>query len=64
MPKQKTSSTAKKRFILKKSGLIKRAKQGRRHNLSGKTTAQKRGLRQGTYVSKTQEKTIKLLVKS
>jgi len=63
MPKQKTNSAAKKRFIVKKSGLIKRAKQGRRHLLSHKSTSAKRGLRKGAYVSKTQEKKIKLLVK-
>lgn len=63
MPKQKTKGVAKKRFVLKKSGIIKRAKQGRRHLLSHRSSANKRNLRQGGYVSKTQEKTIKLMVK-
>lgn len=63
MPKQKTNSAAKKRFIVKKSGLIKRAKQGRRHLLSHKSSGTKRSLRQGAYVSKSQEKTIRLMVK-
>ena len=39
MPKQKTNSAAKKRFIVKKSGLIKRSQQGRRHILSKKSTS-------------------------
>ena len=42
MPKQKTNSAAKKRFIVKKSGVIKRSKQGRRHILTKKTTGTKR----------------------
>ena len=63
MPKQKTNSAAKKRFIVKKSGAIKRSKQGRRHILTKKTTANKRSLRKSAYVSKTQEKTIRKMVK-
>ncbi len=62
MPKQKTNSAAKKRFIVKKSGVIKRSKQGRRHILTKKTTGTKRNLRKSAYVSKTQSKTIKLRV--
>ena len=62
MPKQKTNSSAKKRFSVKKSGVIKRSQQGRRHILTKKTTKNKRDLRQGTYVDATQAKTIKTLV--
>ena len=62
MPKQKTNSSAKKRFREKPSGAIKRAQQGRRHILTKKTTKNKRDLRQGTYVDATQAKTIKTLV--
>lgn len=62
MPKQKTNSAAKKRFIVKKSGLIKRSKQGRRHILTKKTTGTKRNLRKATYVSSAQSKTIKQMV--
>ena len=62
MPKQKSNSAAKKRFTVLKSGKIKRAKQNKRHILTKKETKRKRGLRKGTYVSKTQEKTIKKLV--
>ena len=63
MPKQKTNSAAEKRFDVKKSGAIKRSKQGRRHILTKKTTANKRNLRKSAYVSKTQEKTIRKMVK-
>ena len=62
MPKQKTNSAAKKRFDVKKSGAIKRGKQGRRHILTKKTTANKRNLRKSAYVSSAQSKTIKKLV--
>ena len=62
MPKQKTNSAAKKRFDVKKSGLIKRSKQGRRHILTKKKTANKRSLRKSAYVSSAQEKTIKKMV--
>lgn len=62
MPKQKTRSTAKKRFTLKKSGVIKRSKQNRRHILTHKSQDRKRGLRKGTYVSKSESKTIKGMI--
>lgn len=62
MPKQKTNSAAKKRFRVKKSGLIKRGQQGRRHILSKKSTSVKRDLRKSAYVSDAQSKTIKQLV--
>ncbi len=62
MPKQKSHSGAKKRFKVLKSGLVKRGKQNRRHILTKKTTKRKRDLRQATYVSKAQEKTIRNMV--
>ena len=37
MPKQKTRSTAKKRFSVKPGGKIKRSQQNRRHILTKKT---------------------------
>jgi len=52
MPKQKTRSSAKKRF--KKVGdgkLIKRAKAYHRHLLTKKSGKTKRQLRKGAYVS-------------
>lgn len=62
MPKMKTNSSAKKRFKLKKSGVIKRNKQNRRHILTKKTPSRKRGLRKATYVSKADAKNIKELI--
>ena len=62
MPKQKSSSAAKKRFVVLKSGKIKRAQQNRRHILAKKETGRKRHLRSTAYVSETQAKTIKKLV--
>ena len=62
MPKQKSNSAAKKRFTVLKSGKVKRAKQNKGHILTKKETGRKRKLRQGAYVSTTQEKTIKKLV--
>ena len=62
MPKMKTNSSAKKRFTVKPSGVIKRGQQGRRHILTKKSTKMKRDLRQGAYVSSNQSKTIKTLV--
>ena len=41
MPKQKTNSTAKKRFKLKKSGVIKRNKMNHRHILTKKSPKRK-----------------------
>ena len=47
MPKQKTNSSAKKRFEVKKSGVIKRNQQGKRHILTKKSSKRKRDLRKG-----------------
>lgn len=58
MPKQKSHSASKKRFSFTATGKIKRMKQGKSHILTKKTTKRKRGLRQGTYVHETQEKTV------
>jgi len=62
MPKQKTRSTAKKRFTLKKSGLIKRGQQHRRHILTKKSPARKLSLRKAAYVSKQDAKNIKEMI--
>ena len=62
MPKQKTRSTAKKRFSIKPSGKIKRSQQNRRHILTKKAPARKMALRQPAYVSKADEKNIKLML--
>ena len=62
MPKQKTNSAAKKRFIVLTSGKVKRGHQNKRHLLSSKETGRKRALRQGAYVEGKQIKTVKSLV--
>ena len=62
MPKQKNSSAAKKRFIVLKSGKVKRGHQNKRHLLSTKETQRKRKLRQGAYVEGKQIKTVKHLI--
>lgn len=62
MPKQKNSSAAKKRFIVLKSGRVKRGHQNKRHLLSTKETQRKRKLRQGAYVEGKQIKTVKHLI--
>ena len=62
MPKQKTNSAAKKRFVVLKSGKVKRAHQHKRHLLTCKETGRKRNARRTAYVFKGQEKTIAKLV--
>ena len=62
MPKMKSHSGAKKRFKLTATGKVKRYSQNKSHILSKKATKRKRRLRTGTYVSSTQEKTIKGLI--
>jgi len=62
MPKQKTSSAAKKRFKMTGAGLIKRAKAYKNHKLNGKTRKTKRNLRHGGYVSTQEAKTIATLI--
>ena len=58
----KSHSGAKKRFKLTATGKVKRYSQNKNHILSKKSTKRKRRLRTGTYVSSTQEKTIKGLI--
>ncbi|HPA36698.1 MAG TPA: 50S ribosomal protein L35 [Chitinophagales bacterium] len=62
MPKQKTNSSAKKRFKLTGSGKIKRACAYKRHILTKKTTKQKRNLTGTTIVRKCDEGNIKRLL--
>ena len=64
MPKQKSNSGAKKRFNLKKSGKIKRAKMNRRHILTKKGKDRKRGLRKATYVSVADERNIREMLQA
>ncbi len=62
MPKMKTNSGAKKRFRTTASGKVKRAHSGKNHILTKKARKRKNNLAQGTYVDKTQEKTVKTLI--
>ena len=64
MPKQKSNSGAKKRFSLKKSGKIKRAKMNRRHILTKRGKDRKRGLRKATYVSVADERNIREMLQA
>ena len=54
MPKMKTRSAAKKRFVKvgKKKSKIKFSRAYRRHLLTKKTAKKKRQLRKGSYISK------------
>ena len=60
MPKMKTNSGAKKRFVLTGSGKIKRKHAFKSHILTKKSTKRKRNLRYFTTVHKADEKNIKL----
>ena len=62
MPKMKTNSGAKKRFKLTGTGRVKRNKAYKRHILTKKTRTQKRKLRKGTTVDKTQEHQIRAML--
>ncbi len=62
MPKMKTHRGAAKRFSLTKSGKVKRAKAYKSHILTKKSSKRKRNLRQGTYISKQEEKNIRELI--
>ena len=62
MPKLKSHSGAKKRFRMKKSGLVKRNKAYLRHILSTKRTKRKRGLGKGTYVFAGEAKTARRML--
>ena len=50
MPKMKTKSSAKKRFVVRPGGSIKRSQAFKRHILTKKTTKNKRHLRGATAV--------------
>lgn len=63
MPKQKTNSSAKKRFSITGTGKIKRKKAYKRHILTKKTTKQKRNLTTSGLVHERDESNIKFLLK-
>ena len=62
MPKMKTHRGAAKRFIVTKSGRIKRSQTNKRHLLNGKTTKRKRSLRKGVYMVEAGEKNMRELL--
>ena len=57
MPKQKTSSSARKRFKVTKSGKVRRNKAYRRHLLAGRSTKRKRKMRRPGFVSQGETRT-------
>jgi large subunit ribosomal protein L35 len=60
MPKLKTNSGAKKRFVVKKSGKVKFRRAGSRHLATfGKAPKQKRGLRGTSHLAASDSKKIK-----
>jgi len=63
MPKQKTNSSAKKRFKITGSGKIKRKHAFKSHILTKKETKQKRNLTHATLVDKADENNIKVLLR-
>ncbi len=64
MPKQKTNSSAKKRFRLTAKGRIRRFKAYKSHNLTKKHPKRKRNLRKGTLIAKADESRIKRLLQA
>ena len=52
MPKMKTKSGAKKRFVVRAGGSVKRSQAFKRHILTKMTTKRKRGLRGCVMVTK------------
>lgn len=62
MPKTKTNSGAKKRFVLTGSGKIKRKQAFKRHILTKKDTSRKRRLTAFSLVDKSDEKNVKLML--
>ncbi|MGL4908493.1 MAG: 50S ribosomal protein L35 [Bacteroidales bacterium] len=62
MPKMKTNSGAKKRFVLTGSGKVKRKHAYLRHILTKKTVKQKRNLSHSALVHPHNEKQIKALL--
>ena len=59
MPKMKTHSGAKKRFIFTKCGKVKHKKMGLRHLLTGMSSNRGRKLRHSAILDKTNMPTIK-----
>ena len=64
MPKMKTKSSAKKRFILTGSGKIKRKHAYKSHILTKKSKKRKRNLTYMAIIDKADEKNIRMLIRS
>lgn len=62
MPKMKTNSGAKKRFVLTGTGKIKRKHAFKRHILTKKTTKQKRNLTHAGLVHTSDENNVKKML--
>lgn len=62
MPKQKTNSSAKKRFKITGGGQIRRNKAFKSHLLTKKATKRKRGLRASVGLDKTNERMVRRLL--
>ena len=62
MPKMKTKSSAKKRFVVRAGGSIKRAQAFKRHILTKKTTKNKRQLRGTTGVHSTNTASVRAMM--
>jgi large subunit ribosomal protein L35 len=62
MPKQKTHSSAKKRFKLTGSGKVKRFQSGKRHNLRKRSTKAKLRLTGSTLVDKADERRVLIML--
>jgi large subunit ribosomal protein L35 len=60
--KMKTKSAVKKRFKLTAKGRVKRKRAYLRHILTNKKPGNKRKLRRGAYIAKTQEHQIKAML--
>lgn len=62
MPKMKSNSGAKKRFVLTASGRVKRKKAFARHILTKKSQKRKRNLRKSTLVHEVDESRVKRMI--
>ena len=62
MSKMKSKSSAKKRFIVRASGSIKRAQAFKRHILTKKTTKNKRQLRGTTEIVKSDVASVRAIL--
>ncbi|PIU16703.1 MAG: 50S ribosomal protein L35 [Gallionellales bacterium CG_4_9_14_0_8_um_filter_59_50] len=62
MPKMKTKSSAKKRFVVRAGGSIKRGQAFKRHILTKKTTKNKRQLRGSTGVHATNTASVRAMM--